>query len=77
MPLSPYIGHDFTLTAFIVVILGGMGNLPGALVGGLILGLAESLATLFLPATLKQVVSFSFLIIIMLFRPQGIFGGKK
>ena len=77
MPLSPHIGHDFTLTAFIVVILGGMGNLPGALVGGLILGLAESLATLFLPATLKQVVSFSFLIIIMLFRPQGILGGKK
>ena len=77
MPLSPHIGHDFTLTAFIVVILGGMGNLMGALVGGLILGLAESLATLFLPATLKQVVSFSFLVIIMLFRPQGIFGGKK
>jgi branched-chain amino acid transport system permease protein len=77
MPLSPHMGHDFTLTAFIVVILGGMGNLMGALVGGLILGLAESLATLFLPATLKQVVSFSFLVIIMLFRPQGIFGGKK
>ena len=77
MPLSPHLGHDFTLTAFIVVILGGMGNLIGALVGGLILGLAESLSTLFLPATLKQVVSFSILIIIMLFRPQGLFGGKK
>lgn len=77
MPLSPHMGHDFTLTAFIVVILGGMGNLIGALVGGLILGLAESVATLFLPATLKQVVSFGFLVIIMLFRPQGIFGGKK
>jgi branched-chain amino acid transport system permease protein len=77
MPLSPHMGHDFTLTAFIVVILGGMGNLTGALVGGLILGLAESVATLFLPATLKQVVSFGFLVIIMLFRPQGIFGGKK
>jgi len=77
MPLSPHMGHDFTLTAFIVVILGGMGNLMGALAGGLILGLAESVATLFLPATLKQVVSFGFLVIIMLFRPQGIFGGKK
>jgi branched-chain amino acid transport system permease protein len=77
MPISPHIGHDFTLTAFVVVILGGMGNLLGALVGGLILGMAESLATLFLPATLKQVVSFSFLIIIMLFRPQGILGGRK
>jgi branched-chain amino acid transport system permease protein len=54
-----------------------MGNLMGALVGGLILGIAESTSTLFLPATLKQVVSFSILIIIMLFRPQGLFGGKK
>jgi branched-chain amino acid transport system permease protein len=77
MPVSPHIGHDFTLTAFIVVILGGMGNLMGALVGGLILGVAESTSTLFLPATLKQVVSFSILIIIMLFRPQGLFGGKR
>jgi len=77
MPLSPHMGHDFTLTAFIVVILGGMGNLIGALVGGLILGVAETMATLILPATLKQVVSFSILIIIMLFRPQGLFGGKK
>jgi branched-chain amino acid transport system permease protein len=77
MPLSPHMGHDFTLTAFIVVILGGMGNLIGALAGGLILGVAESVSTLFLPATLKQVVSFSILIIIMLFRPQGLFAGKK
>ncbi len=77
MPVSPHMGHDFTLTAFIVVILGGMGNLMGALVGGLILGVAESTSTLFLPATLKQVVSFSILIVIMLFRPQGLFGGKK
>jgi branched-chain amino acid transport system permease protein len=77
MPISPYMGHDFTLIAFIVVILGGMGNLMGALVGGLILGVAESASTLFLPATLKHVVSFSILIIIMLFRPQGIFGGKS
>ena len=77
MPISPYMGHDFTLIAFVVVILGGMGNLIGALIGGLILGVAESASTLFLPATLKHAVSFSILIIIMLFRPQGLFGGKK
>jgi branched-chain amino acid transport system permease protein len=77
MPISPHIGHDFTTTAFVVVILGGMGNLLGALLGGLILGIAESTATLVLPATLKQVVSFTILIAIMLFRPQGLFGGKQ
>ncbi len=77
IPVSPHLGHDFTLTAFVVVILGGMGNLAGALVGGLILGVAESMSTLWLPATLKHVVSFSLLILIMLFRPQGLFGGKK
>ena len=77
MPLSPHMGHDFTLTAFIVVILGDMGNLIGALVGGLILGVTESVSTLFLPATMKQVVSFAILVIIMLFRPQGLLGEKK
>ena len=72
MPVSPYLGHDFTLIAFVIVILGGMGNLVGALLGGLILGVAESASTLFLPATLKHAVGFGFLIIIMMFRPQGI-----
>ena len=76
IPVSPHLGHDFTLTAFVVVILGGMGNLVGALVGGLILGVAESMSTLWLPATLKHVVSFSLLVLIMLFKPKGLFGGK-
>lgn len=77
MPASPHLGHDFTLTAFVVVILGGMGSLFGALTGGFILGVAESVSTLFLPATMKQLVSFAILVIIMLIRPQGLFGGKR
>ena len=77
IPVSPHLGHDFTLTAFVVVILGGMGNLVGALVGGLILGVAESMSTLWLPPTLKHVVSFSLLVLIMLFKPKGLFGGKS
>lgn len=76
MPASPHLGHDFTLIAFVVVILGGMGNLAGALVGGLILGMAESMSTLWLPPTLKHVVSFAILIVIMLIKPKGLFGGK-
>ena len=77
MSVSPHLGHDFTMIAFVVVILGGMGNLLGALVGGLILGVAESLSALWLPATMKHVVSFGILVVIMLFKPQGLFGGKK
>lgn len=76
MATSPHLGHDFTLTAFVVVILGGLGSLPGALLGGLILGVAESLSTLFVPATMKQVVSFALLVLIMLLRPQGLLGER-
>jgi branched-chain amino acid transport system permease protein len=76
MSVFPYLGHDFTLIAFVVVILGGMGSLPGAMIGGVILGLAESLSALWLPATLKHVVSFGLLVVIMLIRPTGIMGRK-
>jgi branched-chain amino acid transport system permease protein len=90
MPLSPHIGAPFTLISFIIVILGGMGSLSGAMVGGFIIGVAESvgpelITNLFhgvgldldFPHTMKQVVSFFILIVIMILRPQGLFGGKK
>ncbi len=90
MPLSPYIGAPFTLISFIIVILGGMGSLPGAMVGGFIIGVAESIGPelitnifhgvgldLEFPHTMKQVVSFFILIVIMILRPQGLFGGKR
>jgi branched-chain amino acid transport system permease protein len=90
MPLSPHIGAPFTMISFIIVILGGMGSLTGAMVGGFIVGIAEStgpelITGLFhgiglgldFPNTMKQVVSFFILIVIMIWRPQGLFGGKK
>jgi branched-chain amino acid transport system permease protein len=90
MPLSPHIGAPFTLLSFIIVILGGMGSLSGAMVGGMIIGVAESIGpelitSLFhgvgldvdFPHTMKQVVSFFILIVIMLLRPQGLFGGRR
>jgi branched-chain amino acid transport system permease protein len=90
MPLSPHIGAPFTLISFIIVILGGMGSLTGALVGGLIIGVAESIGPevitnifrgigldLEFPHTMKQVVSFFILIIIMILRPKGLLGGKR
>ena len=69
-------GAPYTMVSFVIVILGGMGSLIGALIGGLIVGVAESLGTVFLPSSMKQVVSFTIMIVVLLFRPQGLFGGK-
>lgn len=75
--ISPTVGVPFTLTAFVVVVLGGLGNVPGALVGGLIVGVVESVGALVLPsASLKQVATFGIFILILLLRPQGLFGQK-
>jgi len=74
MPFAPHAGPPFTMISFIIVILGGMGSLMGAMVGGLIVGIAESVATIFLPSSLKQIVCFSLMVLILLFRPKGLFG---
>lgn len=76
MPAKATMGAPYTMISFVIVILGGMGSLIGALVGGLIIGVAESLGTVFLPSSMKQIVSFTIMIVILLFRPQGLFGGK-
>jgi branched-chain amino acid transport system permease protein len=76
MPAKATMGAPYTMVSFVIVILGGMGSLVGALIGGLIIGVAESLGTVFLPSSMKQVVSFTIMIVILLFKPQGIFGGK-
>jgi len=72
-PVSNDIGDLFIVTAFVIVCLGGMGNAMGALVGGMIIGMAESVGTLFIPGGQKQLITFTILIVILLFRPQGLF----
>lgn len=75
--ISPTVGVSFTLTAFVVVVLGGLGNLKGALVGGFIIGVVESFGEILMPeAALKQVATFAIFILILLFRPNGLFGTK-
>jgi branched-chain amino acid transport system permease protein len=69
----PEVGYMFVLTAFIVVVMGGMGNLMGAFYCGLIVGCTESLGGLFLKGSLKQAVVFSIFILVLLFRPRGLF----
>lgn len=75
--ITPDVGAMFTLTVFVVVVLGGMGNFLGALAGGLIIGVAESLGGVYMPGSMAPVVSFSVLILVLLFKPEGVFGGKK
>lgn len=74
---SPTVGLFFGLIAYVVVVLGGLGNFMGALVAGLIIGLTESVGAAILPGSLARVLTFGIFIIVLLFRPQGIFGGKR
>jgi branched-chain amino acid transport system permease protein len=75
--VDPYVGGVFVITAFVVVVLGGMGNVAGALVAALIVGIAESVAAVFIPAAMKQLVIYSIFVAVLLFRPQGLFGGGR
>ena len=75
--VSPTTGHVFVIVAFTVVVLGGMGSFFGAVVGGLIVGLTESFGGLFLGESLGQIGISLIFILILLLRPQGLFGGGK
>jgi branched-chain amino acid transport system permease protein len=72
--VQPYLASDYTLLAFIIVILGGLGSMPGALLGGLLVGVSEALAGFFIDPSLKSMFSFGLLILVLLVRPQGLLG---
>jgi branched-chain amino acid transport system permease protein len=72
--IYPSIGLNFVLTAFVVVVLGGMGSVSGAVVGGLIVGLVEALSGYFIAPTVKEVVYYVIFLGILLVRPSGLFG---
>lgn len=72
--IYPQMGLPFTITAFCVVVLGGMGYIPGTLWGGLILGVVESLTTTYLTAGMSLAMTFFLLLIMLVLRPRGIFG---
>jgi branched-chain amino acid transport system permease protein/neutral amino acid transport system permease protein len=75
--LQPDMGWKFLIPLFAATILGGIGNMYGALVGGLVIGVVQQVSTAFLLPTYKPAVAFMVMIIILLIRPKGIFGGKK
>lgn len=74
--VNPQVGSGFVLVAFTVVVLGGMGSFAGALVGGLLIGVVESLGGLYLGESLGQIGIFGIFIVVLLLRPQGLFGAR-
>ena len=75
--LRPEMGWIFLLPLFAAVILGGKGSITGALAGGLVMGIAQQVSTLFLVPTYKPAVAFIIMIMVLIFRPKGIFGRGK
>jgi branched-chain amino acid transport system permease protein len=74
--IQPEMGGVWTFKSFLVIVLGGAGNYPGALVGGLLLGLIEQLASLFLTTQLSEVIAYVLLVLVLLVRPTGLLGGR-
>ena len=75
-PIFPAVGTNFGLASFVVVVLGGMGSMTGALLGGLLIGLVETLSGFFIDSALKQAVYFVVFILVLVFRPAGLLGQR-
>ena len=75
--VTPALGPYYTLLAFVIVIVGGLGSMPGALLGGILIGVSEALAGLFIAPSAKSMFSFGLLILVLLFRPQGLLGRRQ
>ena len=73
-PLQPTMGLRYTVTTLLVLVLGGMSNFAGILLGGLIIGLSESIGTIYLSGTLGMILPYIIFVLVLLFRPAGILG---
>ncbi len=74
--ISPSIGMEWTLKALIVVVLSGLGSLFGSFAGGILLGLAEAMSVVFLGGPYREVVGLILFIVVLVVRPQGLFGAR-
>jgi branched-chain amino acid transport system permease protein len=75
--LFPGVGEDYTTKAFVMVVLGGMGSIEGAAFGGLVLGVTESLTSLYAGNQWALIVDFIFFLLVLSFKPSGIFGRQR
>jgi branched-chain amino acid transport system permease protein len=74
--VTPTAGPAYTLLAFVIVITGGLGSMPGALLGGVLIGFTEAMAGLLFTPSAKSMFAFAILVLVLLFRPQGIMGKR-
>lgn len=74
--LTPGLGPAYTLLAFVIVIVGGLGSMTGALIGGVLIGVSEALAGFYVAPSAKGMFSFALLILVLLFRPRGLLGNR-
>jgi branched-chain amino acid transport system permease protein len=74
--VEPSLGPAYTLLAFVIVITGGLGSMPGAILGGLLIGFTEAMAGLLFTPSAKSMFAFAILVAVLLFRPQGIMGKR-
>lgn len=75
--IQPEMGQVYTFKSFLVIVLGGAGNYPGALLGGMLLGLVEQLSSLFLTTQVSEAVAYVLLVLVLLLRPTGLLGGRS
>ncbi len=73
-PFQPFIGFDFVIVMYAGVVLGGMGSVGGAYLGGLLIGLVQQMSTLLLPTQLQNTAIFVLFLLVLLLRPNGLFG---
>lgn len=76
-PTSPEVGQYFVLLAFVVVVMGGLGSISGALVAAMIIGLVDAFAGFYFGSHIKDLVVFGIFLLVLIFRPQGLFGGAR
>lgn len=76
-PFDPFYGQGIVVILFVIVVLGGLGSITGAVIGGLIIGVIQQLSTLVIEVSLQNVAVFAIFLICLYFRPQGIFGKKE